>query len=105
MNVIDIQDLASRLCQKAKGGQTVYAVCPSRTRNTLSLALLSNLKEGDRSSGLVFSVGKGAVHMVRPNDQIPADGYTVGLVAFSEADGLETKGMLAWRDKAAQVVM
>lgn len=104
MNVIEIQDLVSRLCQQARSGKTVYAVCPMRTRNTLTLALLSQMRGADAANGKTYSIGKGLIHMVRPTDTVPADNFAVSLVGFSEADGAEAKGMLAWRDKAEQVI-
>ena len=104
MNVIEIQDLVSRLYQQAQSGKTVYAVCPMRTRNALTLALLSQMRGTDAANGKTYNVGKGLIHMVRPADTVPADKYAVSLVGFSEADGAESKGMLTWRDKAEQVI-
>jgi len=104
MNVIEIQDIVARLYQQAKDGKTVYAVCPSRTRNTLTLALLSQLRGADAANGKTYNIGKGYIHMMRPNDAPPADNFAVSLVGFAEADGVETKGMLTWRNKAAQVI-
>lgn len=102
--MVDIQELASRLYAQAKGGRTVYAVCPSRTRNALTLALLSQMQKTDAANGKTYSVGKGSIHMVRPTDDVPDGRYAACIVAFAEADGPEVKGMLAWRDKADQVI-
>lgn len=102
--MVDIQELVSRLYAQAKGGKTVYAVCPSRTRNTLTLALLSQMRGTDAANGKTYSVGKGTIHMVRPTEDAPSGKYAVSIVAFAEADGSEVKGMLSWRDKADQVI-
>ena len=102
--MIDFQNLALLLCQTAKEGQTIYAVCPDRVRSKMTLALLSNMRDGDSANGKSYSIGQGTLYMVRPNDSIPKDGFAVSLVCLSEADSVETKQMLAWRDKAKAVV-
>jgi len=102
--MIDIQEQVGRICQQAKGGKTVYVVCPTRSRNALTLALLSNLRGSDCANGKTYNIGKGTVCMARPTDTLPADNYTVSLVAFAEAEGDEFRAMINWRDKAASVL-
>jgi len=103
--MIEMQTQVARLYEQAKNGSTIHAVCPSYSRNQLTLSLLAQMQSGDVTHGKSFRVGKGTIHIAQPLYDKPPEGeFAVALITPSEANPNEYKAMLQWRDKAVRVI-